>query len=86
MQIKRGNGMNDRVDKSRGIVTLMSEDLPNINPIEPLRLVKQSVRIKRNLRWENRSGARPGARVPGLEMPWNPGTNLALGPNDSNLF
>ncbi len=25
-------------------------------------------------------------RVPGLEMPWNPGTNLALGPNDSNLF
>ena len=38
------------------------------------------------LRWENRAGARPGARVPGLEMPWNPGTNLALGPNDSNLF
>jgi len=24
------------------------------------------------LRWENR----PGARVPGLEMPWNPGKNL----------
>ena len=23
--IKRGNGMNDRVDKSRGIVTLMTE-------------------------------------------------------------
>jgi hypothetical protein len=38
------------------------------------------------LRWENRTGARLGARVPGLEMPWNPGTNLALGPNDSNLF
>ena len=34
--IKRGNGMNGRVDKSRGIVTLMSEDLTNINPIEPL--------------------------------------------------
>ncbi len=39
-----------------------------------------------DLRWENRAGARPGARVPGLEMPWNPDTNLALGPNDSNLF
>ena len=38
------------------------------------------------LRWENRAGPRSGARVPGLEMPWNPGTNLALGPNDSNLF
>ena len=38
------------------------------------------------LRWENRAGARPGVRVPGLEMPWNLGTNLALGPNDSNLF
>ncbi len=38
------------------------------------------------LRWENRAGARSGARVPGLEMPWNPDTNLALGPNDSNLY
>ena len=33
--------MNDRVDKSRGIVTLMDEGLPNINPIELLRLVQQ---------------------------------------------
>ena len=48
MRIKRGNGMNDRVDKSRGIVTLMSEALANINPIEPLRLAKQAPRIKRN--------------------------------------
>ena len=38
------------------------------------------------LRLENRSGARPGVRVPCLEIPWNPGTNLTLGPNDSNLF
>jgi hypothetical protein len=37
------------------------------------------------LRWENRAGARSGARVPGLEMPWNPGadTNLTLGPPSS---
>jgi len=39
-----------------------------------------------DLRWQNRTGARPGTRVPGLEIPWNPVTNLALGPNDSNLF
>ena len=38
------------------------------------------------LRWENRAGVRPGTRVPGVEMPWNPGTNLAPGPNDSNLI
>ncbi len=34
------------------------------------------------LSWENRSGV----RVPDLEMPWNPVTNLAPDPNDSNLF
>jgi hypothetical protein len=28
------------------------------------------------LRWDSRAGTRPGARVPGLEMPWNPGTAL----------
>ena len=48
VRIKRGNGMNGRVDKSRGIVTLMTEAVANINPIEPLRLVKQSAQIKRN--------------------------------------
>ena len=63
VRIKRGNGMNDRVDKSGGIVTLAVfgcfwcydlngnnwvEVLANINPIEPLRLVKQATRIKRN--------------------------------------
>ena len=48
VRIKRGNGMNDRVDKSRGIVTLMAEALANINPIEPLRLAQQAARMKRN--------------------------------------
>ena len=38
------------------------------------------------LRWENRSGVRPTGRVPGLEMTWNPDTNLTTGPSDSSLF
>ena len=42
VRIKRGNGVNDRVGKSRGIVTLMTEALGNINPIEPLRLNSQT--------------------------------------------
>ena len=46
VRIKRGNGMNVHVDKSRGIITL--ETLANINPIEPLRLGKQSGRMKRD--------------------------------------
>ena len=46
--IKRCNGMNDLVDKSRGLVTLMDEALANINPIEPLRLAKQAARLKPN--------------------------------------
>ena len=29
-----------------------------------------------SLTWENRPGARAGVRVPGLEKPWNPATNL----------
>ena len=48
VRIKHGNGMNDRVDKSRGIVTLMTETVANINPIEPLRLAKQEAQMKRN--------------------------------------
>ena len=35
--MKRGRGMKDRIDKSRGIVTLMTETLTNIQPIESLR-------------------------------------------------
>ncbi len=38
------------------------------------------------LRWENRSVNRSGVSVPGLEIHWNPGTNLTPGPNNSNLF
>jgi hypothetical protein len=57
-----------------------------INSIESCDAGFKLKEVFRKLRWENRAGVRPGARVPGLEMPWNPGTNLALGPNDSNLF
>ena len=32
------------------------------------------------------SGLVPGFQLPGLEMTWNPVTNLTLSPNDSNLF
>ncbi len=39
--------------------------------------LKFDSRCDARLRWENRTGARTGVRVPGLEMPWNPGTNLA---------
>ena len=35
--------MNDRVDKSRGIETLMTETSSNIKPIEPLRLPNEPV-------------------------------------------
>jgi hypothetical protein len=31
------------------------------------------------LRWDSRGGTRPDARVPGLEMPWSPGTARAPG-------
>ena len=47
VRIKRGNEMNDRVDKSRGIVTMV-KTVDNINPIEILRLTKQVARMKRN--------------------------------------
>ena len=51
VRIKRGKGMKGLVDKSRGIVTRIPEDFPNIKPREPLRLARnarQAVRIKRN--------------------------------------
>ncbi len=32
--------------------------------------------IPQLLRWDSRGGTRSGARVPGLEMPWIPGTTL----------
>ena len=48
VRIKRGTVMTGRVDRSRGIVTLMAEALAKINPIEPLRLAKQAARMNRN--------------------------------------
>ena len=41
---KRGRGMKGRVDKSRGIVTLIPETLSKINPKEPFRFVKGGTR------------------------------------------
>jgi hypothetical protein len=40
--------MKDRVDKSMGIVTHITEALVRIKPTEPLRLTKCEVRKKRN--------------------------------------
>jgi hypothetical protein len=40
--------MKGRVDKSRGIVTLIAEALAKIKPTEPYRLAKQAARRKRN--------------------------------------
>ena len=38
----RGRGMIDLVDKSRGIVNLITEAMAKIKPTDPLRLVKQA--------------------------------------------
>ena len=40
--------MKDRVDKSMGIVTLISEALSKIKPTDPLRLAERAARKKRN--------------------------------------
>jgi hypothetical protein len=40
--------MKDRSDKSREIVTRITETLSNIKPTDPLTLVKQTVYILRN--------------------------------------
>jgi len=40
--------MKDRVDKSMGIVTRITEDLDRIKPTESLRLAKRESRQKRN--------------------------------------
>ena len=40
--------MKDRVDKSIGIVTHITEVLAKIKPTEPLRLAKRDARKKRN--------------------------------------
>ena len=36
--------MKDRGEKSMGIVTLITESLPKINPTDPLRFTKRAVR------------------------------------------
>ena len=44
--MKRGSGMKGLVDKSRGIVSLITVTFTNINPREPLRLSRHVVRMK----------------------------------------
>ncbi len=41
-----GSGTKDRVDRSRGMKTEVTEDLTKIKPTEPLRLAKESERRK----------------------------------------
>jgi hypothetical protein len=58
---------------------ITGESYPN-TPLSEFRVAERSedflVYYIYNLRWDSRAGTRPGARVPGLEMPWNPGTAL----------
>jgi hypothetical protein len=46
--MKRGSGIKDRDDKSRGIEILMVEVFVKINPTDPLILAYQVARRKRN--------------------------------------
>ena len=46
--MKHGNGIKDRDDRSSGIEILMTDTFAKINPTDPLRLVKQVARRKRN--------------------------------------
>ena len=39
--MKRGNGINDRDDRSSGIEILMTDAFAKVNPTDPLRLTKQ---------------------------------------------
>ena len=39
-----------------------------------------------SLRCDSRTGPRPNVRVPGLEMPWNPDTNLTIYSNPLKFF
>jgi hypothetical protein len=41
-RMKRGRSMKDRVDKSRGMETLIDETFAKIKPTESLRLAKQT--------------------------------------------
>ena len=44
--MKRGSGMKGLVDKSRGIVSLITTTFTNNNPREPLRLDRHAARMK----------------------------------------
>ena len=44
-RMKRGRGMKDREQRSRGMETLIVEALAKIKPIDPLRLVTQAARL-----------------------------------------
>jgi hypothetical protein len=46
-RMKRGGGIKDLDDKSKGMEILMTESFPKINPTDPLILPKQTVRRKR---------------------------------------
>ncbi len=53
-RMKHGSGIKDRDDKSSGIEIHMTDDLPKINPTDPLILAKQAER--RNLNCSDSSG------------------------------
>jgi hypothetical protein len=46
--MKHGRGIKDLDDKSSGMEILMTEAFAKINPTDPLILVKQAARSKRN--------------------------------------
>ena len=43
-RMKHGSGIKDQDDRSNGIEILMTDDLPKINPTDPLRLTKQAAK------------------------------------------
>ena len=47
-RMKHGSGMKDRDERSRRIEILITDTFVMIKPTEPVRLVKQSTRRKRN--------------------------------------
>ncbi len=70
---KRGKGMKDLVDKSKGIVTRIPETLGRIKPTESLRLDKHEARKKRNC--SDSSGNSPAkilaSRCACKKLAWN---------------
>ena len=56
----RERGVKGHVDKSRGMETLIAEELVQIKPTEPLRWAKQAARRKRS--WSDSSGNSPAKK------------------------